>query len=267
MICTVVARQPLGRALLLTVAFPTPNEAPSVAGRFFMARVSTGAPLDRPWDPYLRRALFPAAYALQEGVPLYTLLIPAGDDPGHRWLAERAIGDSVDLLGPAGQGFGAGLHNRALLLVADVARAPLLFPLMHGALDSGARVTLLLRAATNATSAPFPPATILQNLPHAVEARAEPAPAFAAALAELSPWADHVAIALADTDPDVYAGVARAIRANRIRVDAGFAEVMWPGAIPCGNGACLACLAPLAGGGFTRSCLHGPVFDLLRLAL
>jgi len=34
----------------------------------------------------------------------------------------------------------------------------------------------------------------------------------------------------------------------------------------CGVGACLACAVPLPRGGVTRSCVHGPVFDLAVLA-
>ena len=264
--CSVVAVTPLGRTTLLTIAFPTPNEAPSIAGRFFMARCVDGAPLERSWEPYLRRMLHPVAYVVQEGAPLYTLLVPASDDPGNRWLALRTAGDDVDLLGPAGNGFAVDLRSRALLLVADQVRAPLLYPLMHSMLDRGGRVSLLIRGEADPQASALPLDTLLQRLPLAVEARAEPARTFVDALAELAPWADHLCLSFESSDPTRYADVARVLRATRLRLDPGFAQVLWPGEIPCGVGACLACLAPLASGGFTRACVNGPVMDLTRIA-
>lgn len=276
--CYVVANNPFGRATLLAVSSATPNEAPSVAGRFFMARCTDGGPLDCVWDPYLRRVLHPTAYRVHEGAPLYTFLVPDGPDPGYRYLAARRVGDPVDLLGPAGAGFALNARLRSLLLVADVARAPLLFPLIHEMLDRGGRVTLLVRtppaAAPAAAPAAPPPASpaaahvdlILQSLPLAVEARAEPAATFGDALAELAAWADSVCLALEDNDPAAYGEISSSLRANRPRAVPGFAQVLWPGAMPCGIGACLGCLMPRADGGHTRSCIHGPVVDLLRIA-
>lgn len=266
MLATVVASQPYGRATLLTVEFPVPNEAPTVAGRFFLARCNDGSPLDRRWDPYLRRTLRPIAYTLHEGKPQYTLLVPAGDDPGDRWLAQRHLGDSVDLLGPAGNGFTLDARSRALLLVSDQTSAPLLFPLVHHMLDGGGRVTLLVRKESDPEAQTLPLDLLLQNLPLAVEAHAETSTAFAETLANLGAWADCVCIALTSSDPTAYSNLMRSLRAKRLRVDAGFAQALWPDATPCGVGACLACLAPLASGGFTRACTHGPVFDLIRLA-
>lgn len=264
--CSVVATQPFGRTTLLTVSYPTPNAAPSVAGRFFLARCVDGSPLDRAWDPYLRRVLRPVAYAVQAGAPLYTLLVPADEDPGHRWLAARRPGDAVDLLGPAGGGFALEPRTRALLLVADLDTAPLLFPLMHEMLDRGGRVTLLLRTPGDAHDAAIPLDLLLQSLPLAIEARAEPTTAFLNVLADLASWADSLCMVLESCDPATYSNVSRILRATRLRLDPGFAQVLWPGPLPCGIGACLACLVPLAGGGFTRACVHGPVMDLTKIA-
>lgn len=264
--CSVVATQPLGRATLLTVSFPALNEAPSVAGRFFLARCHDGDALDRAWDPCLRRVLRPVAYTVKEGAPLYTLLVAADEDPGYRWLAARRPGDAVDLLGPAGAGFALEPRARALLLVADLSAAPLLFPLMHEMLDRGGRVTLLVRMADDALTHAFPLDLLLHSLPLAVEARAEPATAFSNVLADMVPWADSVCLAMESRDPAAYADVARVLRAKRLRLDAGFAQVLWLGPVPCGIGACLACLVPMTGGGFTRACVHGPVIDLTKIA-
>jgi dihydroorotate dehydrogenase electron transfer subunit len=211
--------------------------------------------------------LFAVAYTVQEGTPFYTLLVPQGDDPGHRWLAARNPGDSVDLLGPAGNGFAVNASQRALLLVADQSRAPLLMPLIHPILDHGGRIALLIRTPENARPSAIPLETLLQGLPLAVEARAEPARAFGNALADLAAWSDHICLSLESSDPATYSELLHTLCTTRVRLDPGFVEVLWPGMLPCGVGACLACLVPLAGGGFTRACVHGPVLDLTRLAL
>ncbi len=137
---------------------------------------------------------------------------------------------------------------------------------MHEMLDRGGRVTLLVRTPPDAQPAPFSLDYLLQGLPLSVEARAEPAATFGNALADLATWADSVCVALVDNDPAAYAELSRSLRANRPRITAGFVQALWPGILPCGIGACLGCLMPLAGGGFTRSCAHGPVVDLLRIA-
>ena len=52
---------------------------------------------------------------------------------------------------------------------------------------------------------------------------------------------------------------------TRLRVEPDFAYLLVQADLLCGSGACLACVVPTAGGGLTRTCVHGPVFDLTRL--
>jgi len=72
-----------------------------------------------------------------------------------------------------------------------------------------------------------------------------------------------------------YQHLAYEIQQRRYRLEAGFAQVLVDADLMCGVGACLACVVPTAGGGFTRACVHGrftracvhgPVLDLTRLA-
>ncbi|NJM07388.1 hypothetical protein HC891_16190 [Candidatus Gracilibacteria bacterium] len=56
----------------------------------------------------------------------------------------------------------------------------------------------------------------------------------------------------------------KTVRAGRLRWQRGFAEVLLAGQLPCGTGACLACLVETRDGLRTR-CKDGPVFDLRAL--
>ena len=53
----------------------------------------------------LRRPLFPAGI-VPEGL---SFMVKAGPDPFVAWLASRAVGDSLDLIGPLGRGFALSL--------------------------------------------------------------------------------------------------------------------------------------------------------------
>lgn len=243
----------------LTLALPAAPGLFTAAGRFFLARCTDGDESTRAWDPYLRQPLFPVAREPRAEATLWTFLVQGAPSAATRWLESRRPGDSVNLLGPFGNGFGAHPQQRALLLAADAHLAPLLFPLIHPHLDAGGRITLLLRVVPAAPRVE----SLVQRLPFSVETHAEAPAAFAPALASLLPWADRLCLCLIDND---YAQMARDARAARLRLEEGFAQALTLPPLPCGVGACLACLVPLANGGFTRACIHGPVFDLTRLA-
>jgi len=68
---------------------------------------------------------------------------------GTYWLAQRQAGDTVDLLGPMGNGFSVHPDSHNLLLVAGgIGIAPLRF-LIDKTLEQGKEVTLLLGAQTS----------------------------------------------------------------------------------------------------------------------
>jgi hypothetical protein len=77
------------------------------------------------------------------------------------------------------------------------------------------------------------------------------------------PWADALATA----------GSTGFLRRLQRRIDEvrpqpcrGFAQAVAPVPLPCGAGACLACLVD-TGRGHHRACQRGPVFDLAELTL
>lgn len=230
------------------------------AGTFCLARCEPGDACTRPWEVYLRRPLFPTQIDHTPDETAVTFHLPAGDDPGYAWLRDRIPGESVDLLGPFGKGFTFDQAQPNLLLAADAERISLLLPLVDTCLDRGGRVTVLVRTRADADAALT---GWLATLPFAVEARAEPAARFDAALASLLPWADRLCAAFAYHD---YANMARLVRTTRLRPLPRFAQALVQTDLACGIGACLACITPLARGGHTRACIHGPVFDLLEVA-
>lgn len=257
------------RADRMVVSLPAGIHARSPAGRFFLGRASEAGPLDRSWTPYLRRVLRPVRVEARGDSFLWTLAPdpdPA-DDAACTWLRGLSPGDSIDLLGPYGNGFEPPANALTLLLVADSVRAPFLYPLIDPVLDRGGRVTLLLHAASASQSGSgqdVRDSAIVRDLPLAVEVRQVQAEEMLATVVHLSRWADSLFIALA-ADALALPSLAHSMRAVRFRLDAGYAQVLADVPLPCGVGACLACLVGLAGGGFTRACVHGPIFDLTRL--
>lgn len=233
----------------LTVAAPklTTTFSP---GQFFLARCE---------GCYLRRPIFPQP--LPNG-QLSLLLRPA-PDPGLAWLSARQPGDTLDLIGPLGNGFALPPTARNLLLISDSQRLSPLLGLMHHALASGAAVTLLLGGRT---AAAIYPAT---HLPAAVELHAATADGslgrrgtLEALLPDFLGWADAVA---AVGSPGLYRALQRHTRQVRFGASSDFLfGLAAPALLPCGVGACFGCAMPTATGP-RLACTDGPVFDLMAL--
>jgi dihydroorotate dehydrogenase electron transfer subunit len=232
----------------------------TAAGRFLLARCAPAddaARLDD-WQVLLRRALFPmAARCAADGAAAWEVLLPPAEDPGGRRLRRLRPGDALHLLGPLGTGFTLHPHSRALLLLGDAARVPALLPLADALLDRGGRVALVVRGGADEIAA------LAARLPLAVELRPATPADWTDALAATARWADQVCLALPNGD---LPAALDALRRARFRVDEGYAQALVEADLACGYGACLACVVPLARGGLTRACVHGPVFDLLRVA-
>jgi dihydroorotate dehydrogenase electron transfer subunit len=231
----------------------------------------------------VRQAIFPVHVEPRGDAIFWSFLLPAGSSAGGgpaplpaslsaepaaaAFLHSLRPGESLNLLGPYGSGFQLDSRTRTLLLAADLQHAPLLFPLLEEALDQGARITLLLDAGAEPIDTrngdDTTAQTLLSALPLAVEARLEAHDALPSAIAATAPWADQSCLALPMHD---YAQVARLVRKVPLRPAPGALQALVDAPLPCGVGACLACVVPLSGGGHTRACVHGPVMDLLRIA-
>lgn len=257
---------PLTGASLVTVRLPAGLAQGVVSGRYFLARCGAQTAEERAqnWQIYLRRPLFIASQrqSKREDQPADTdetwaLLLPASPDPGYRWLAGQPVGATVNLLGPLGQGFTLAPHTRHLLLLATAAQAATLLALIDPILDKGGHVTLVLYTDKTEDN------PLLPLLPIPVEVRlATNEQQWQKHLTETIQWADQLCAAIPAA---MFPMLADLIKRKRFRLETGFAQVLVEADLICGVGACLACVIPLASGGYTRACVHGPVFDLVHL--
>ena len=261
--------RPMHKAALLTLHLPPGLGQGGVSGRYFLVRCGAQTATERleQWSLYLRRPLFVAlkrggAEDSQQQARDYTydtwqVIIPLNDDAGNQWLLRRSAGESLNLIGPLGEGFAVSAACRNLLLLADAQRAPALLGLIDPMLDRGGKVTLLLRATSAEAESLFP----LLPIPVEVQLAAS-AEQWTQQLNHTLRWADQACVALPNEE---YNGLAAAIRQQRFRLETGFAQLLMEATYACGVGACLACVIPTPGGGYTRACVHGPVMELTRV--
>lgn len=220
-------------------------------GQFVMVRCSEGS------DPLLRRPF-----------PLFTItppdiaLLVRADEPGRRWLAHQSPGQTLDILGPFGQGFIVDPLSRHLLLVAEGLGLAALAALAAQANSAGMPVTVLAGAPSTTTLLPA------DLLPPEIEYRVATADGsrgqrgnVAALLPEIIQWADQV---FAAGSPALYHALADAIARYRLRVDDDFAQVWQLGTVACGAGACQCCAIDTRRG-LVLSCREGPVLKLRQV--
>jgi len=235
--------------------------APAIAragrsGQFLMVRCAE----EGSSDPLLRRPLALHRLVREQG-QVEVLVRVVGRGTG--WLALRRPGDTLDILGPLGQGFALHRNTRHLVLVAGgIGIAPLL-ALAEEGLQRGCAVVLALGARTAGEL--YPPSLI----PPAVEVHLATDDGSAGYCGPVTgllndpalgllPWADQL---MACGPRPMLAELARLVRAGRLRLRAGFAQVSLEERMACGVGACLGC-AVLTHRGYKRVCQEGPVFDL-----
>jgi len=255
--------QRLGDVRVLTLAFPPRQPTERLAGRYLLARCGAQSADERAeqWSIYLRRPLYPIARPrpahTATPMDIWQVCLPAIDDPGYRWLAALPVGSAINVVGPLGNGFFVPSTVRRMLLLADLATAPRLLPLVDDILDRNGQVSLVVAGTLSAEPlrAILPLAVEIHQVRSAVD--------WAATVADGIRWADQICAALPSTH---YSALADQISHLRYRLEPGFALMLAEADLACGFGACLACVVPLANGSLTRACVHGPVFDLLELA-
>jgi dihydroorotate dehydrogenase electron transfer subunit len=241
-------------------------EAPALAhagqpGQFVMVRCAEGGSS----DPLLRRPLALHRLLPQEGtVELLVRVVGRGT----AWLAARAPGEALDLLGPLGQGFSLPARASNVLLVAGGMGIAPLVAVAEGALGQGCAVVLALGARTAAELYPaslLPPEVELHLATDDGSSgrRATVVDLLRDAELGLLHWADRL---MGCGPRPMLAELAAAVRAGRLRWRAGFAQVSLEERMACGVGACLGCVVPTRKG-YRRVCRDGPVFDLKELLL
>ena len=256
---------------------------PTVSGRYFLVRCSSSVGIEKcgDWSVLLRCPLFVCGRQAVDQSDLWQFFLPVGSngkgshpdssavasqcaaDAGSAWLAKRASGDLLNLHGPFGNGFTLQPELQNLLLLVDIENDSASFwkllPLCEQALDKGGRVTVLIRARSEESVAGLVP-----FLPVQVEVRTTLAERqWLKQIGSTAGWADQVC---AGVPPESYSQLLTIFRNTRFRVDKNFAQILVNADLLCGVGACLVCTVPKSRGGFTRACVHGPVFDLTDLA-
>lgn len=252
------------------------------AGRYFLARCSSEVGVEREgdWSIFLRRPLFICGRQPQGQYDRWQLYLPTGPeqtaqtstrtgleqqsaDTGFGWLARRSTGDLINLVGPCGNGFSIIDRPHNLLLLVDYADSSgwfwKLLSLCEQTLDRGGQVTILLRTADDETVPALVP-----WLPVQVEVRsATDKDGWLESIHQTAGWADSIC---AGAPASLYSDLSRVVRQSRFQTDRNLVQVLVQSDLLCGVGACLVCAIPTLRGGTTRTCMHGPVFDLANLA-
>lgn len=192
-------------------------------GQFYLAWVNA------PIQPFLRLPILP--YLTPTNGLEFCL---ASDHP----YAALEPGQTLDVIGPCGQGFHLPTPAAHLLVKCDSPAR--LLGVIYRALERRLNVTLLLSEA-----APMP------DLPLEVEIARGPL------TVELADWADVVALDVAD--PLTETRLLRSLCPTR---PAEFVQALLLPPMPCGTGACQACWVETGRPQRRLACVEGPVFRL-----
>jgi Iron-sulfur cluster binding domain of dihydroorotate dehydrogenase B len=200
------------------------------------------------WDPYLREQWWPVALAKN------TIVV---ERPGSIIYEP---GQVVSLLGVVGQPFRykRTVHN-VLLMAHDTAPTPLVMSIgwLQG---NGVSVTLVLsgKARLYPTQHLHPEVEIIQaddalNWPNRVLTAG---------------WADQVfAVVPQDDERERFSYIWNIFKAMRAEITKTYLFGVYQSILPCGVGACQACMIPLRHGEAAYICTDGPAIDLTSVML
>jgi hypothetical protein len=211
-------------------------------GQLFLAR-STDQ-----YEPYLREPWLPVARQ------------PAGLVIERPASQSYTPGQVISLLGPVGRPIPLRDSIRALLLIAYESTPAALLLLAQSVLERGGAVTLALIGAAQAYAN--------EALPPEIEVvRATSTETWTDQLKALT-WAEQVvAIAPPGGDLPSYTRLLENIRKARLEPAPSYAYGLFHPPMPCGVGACQACVVRQINGEEMTACTDGPAFDLLALSL
>lgn len=249
---TVLAVEPImGDAILLTVGAPPSVVERLLPGQFF----NIACRFPGSFDPLLRRP-YSVYRADREHSSLTFLVRPFGR--GSAWLAERAPGETLDMLGPLGNWYAIPPRSQRLLMLAGgVGVAPLVM-LSDDAAAQGLDIVFVMGAADEHG---LLPASELRGSIEYLVATDDGSRGHRGLATEIISdyvaWADQIYACGPEPMYRTLRAVADPLRIHRrpkvqISVERGMA---------CGLGACLGCVVETRRG-MIASCVQGPVFDL-----
>lgn len=199
------------------------------------------------WSPYLREQWIPLGFNEEEGVLVVERPLTQQYNPG----------DEVSLLGPVGSPFMLKPAVRNLLLIAFDHPPTRLMSLVLQAIRQNMSVVLVLTASAQN----YP----LTNLPTAVEVITTPNETEWTNQEDTLRWADQIyAVTAPAFCEEYYSRLWKVTKEVRRAVPESFLQGIHPHPLPCGTGACLACLVRRKGADHL-ACVQGPCFDLSHM--
>lgn len=163
-------------------------------------------------------------------------------------------GQEVSLLGPIGRAIPVPEATRQLLLIAHDAAPTALLYLAHEMLEKRAAVTLILTGSATRYG--------LVDLPPSLEVFRYPETEQWTDRAALLKWAGQIVVLAAyPHQQDIYGRLNSEIRQARMDFPPNFAHALYYPPMPCGVGACQACMVKVKGED-QLACTDGPSFDL-----
>lgn len=176
--------------------------------------------------------------------------------PGTEWLSRRKPGESVDILGPAGNGFSIEPGSRRLLLAAGgIGIAPLCF-LAQEALKKDLSVRILAGARTARQLCPpqlIPSGCEIMTVTE--DGTAGEKGLVTGLLEKNADWAEQVFIC---GPAPMFKAIASQFQPSLKRIPV---QVSLEVRMGCGTGICYACSIKTTGG-MKQVCRDGPVFDM-----
>jgi len=241
----------MGDSTLMHVAVPEGVVRECRPGRFFEIICRFQDSL----DPLLRRP-YSVYGAPEDSGHIQFLVRPYGR--GSRWLADRKVGDELEILGPLGNEYTIDPNARNLLLVAGgVGVAPMVM-LAHEAASKGLNVTFLLGSTKEdgLLAAHYLPSEV-----EYVVATNDGSKGYQGFVTDLAAdyvrWADQI---FACGPEPMYHSLRRVIEPHRINRKPQV-QVSMEREMACGLGACLGCVVETKHG-MQTTCVQGPVFDM-----
>ncbi len=222
--------------------------APEIAqeakpGQFVMVKCGTECTLPRPFSIF-------RIYGKSDVALFYTVW---EDGKGTEWLAERRVGDMVEIFGPLGSGFAIQRNARNLLLVAGgMGIAPLFF-LVQEALSRMCSVTLLYGTAVR-NRYPIPPE--IKTIP----ATEDGSVGYKGQVTDLIPqYIANVDQVFACGPMVMYRDMVA--RSKQLGLMGKPTQVSLETRMACGVGVCFGCTVRMKQG-LKQVCKDGPVFEL-----
>jgi dihydroorotate dehydrogenase electron transfer subunit len=210
------------------------------------------------------------AFALYGATPSGTYagtiqFVVAEHGPGTRWLVQRRVGESIDVVGPLGTPFPLPTGPAPAVLVGGGYGTAPLIPLADALLAAGSPVEMVLGAAT--ASRLFGELVAKRTIGAVTVTTDDGSAGRKGRVTDVLPEAIErigAEVVYACGPMPMLQAVGDVARAHAIQAQVAVEEAM-----ACGIGVCMTCVLPVRGDDgrsrFVRSCVEGPVFDADRV--